>query len=305
MLEFYSPGKLLITAEYLVLDGAKAFALPTQKGQYMWVTPIEAPVLKWKSYTHTQEVWMDVILSVDTFECLEANGTPLSLVKKLQSILKCVRSLQPIFCSRGFKVQTSLDFDRSWGLGSSSTFINNLAQWAQVNPYKLLDKTFGGSGYDVAVAATKQVIFFVRNEYTPLVESLSYNPSFNDQLYFVHLNEKQDSQKEVAAYQKRTKPSNKQIESINELTSLLVKASTLTHFNELITAHEKIVGSLLQQTPIKERLFSDFNGAIKSLGAWGGDFILATGNFCPTYFKEKGYATVIRYDEMIALKKPQ
>ena len=300
MLKFYSPGKLLITAEYLVLSGAKAFALPTQKGQHMQVTPIEAPVLKWKSYTHTQEVWMDVILSVDTFECLETNRTPLPLIKKLQSILKCVRSLQPIFCCTGFEVQTNLDFDRSWGLGSSSTFINNVAQWAQLNPYKLLDKTFGGSGYDIAVAAAKQAIFFIRNKYTPLVESLSYDPSFFDQLYFVHLNEKQDSQEEVAAYHKRTKPSNKQIESIDKLTSLLVKASTLTRFNELIVAHEKIVGSLLQQTPIKERLFPDYNGAVKSLGAWGGDFILATGDSCPTYFKEKGYATVIRYDEMIA-----
>jgi hypothetical protein len=30
---FYSNGKLLITGEYLVLDGAKAFALPTKFGQ--------------------------------------------------------------------------------------------------------------------------------------------------------------------------------------------------------------------------------------------------------------------------------
>ena len=300
MLEFYSPGKLLITAEYLVLSGAKAFALPTQKGQHMQVTPIEAPILKWKNHTHTQEIWMDVILSVDTFECLEDNETPFSLIKKLQDILKCVRSLQPTFCSTGFEVQTNLDFDRSWGLGSSSTFINNIAQWAQVNPYELLDKTFGGSGYDVAVAEARQAIIFTRNEYTPLVEPFSYDPSFKDQLYFVHLNEKQNSQQEVAAYHKRTKPLNKQIESINELTASLLKASALTRFNELIATHEKIVGSLLQQTPIKERLFPDFNGAIKSLGAWGGDFILATGSSCPSYFKEKGYNTVVRFNEMIA-----
>ena len=300
MLEFYSPGKLLITAEYLVLNGARAFALPTQKGQHMRVTPLEVPVLKWKSYTHTQEVWMDVILSVDTFECIEDNATPLPLIKKLQDILKCVRVLQPTFCSRGFEVETNLDFDRSWGLGSSSTFINNIAQWAQVNPYELLDKTFGGSGYDIAVAQAKKAMLYTRNEYAPVVQSLSYDPPFRDQLYFVHLNEKQDSQQEVAAYHKRTKPSNKQIESIDKLTSSLVKANTLTRFNELIAAHEKIVGSLLQQTPIKKRLFPDFNGAVKSLGAWGGDFILATGDSCPTYFKEKGYATVIRYDEMIA-----
>ena len=30
---FYSNGKLLITGEYVVLDGAKALALPTKFGQ--------------------------------------------------------------------------------------------------------------------------------------------------------------------------------------------------------------------------------------------------------------------------------
>ena len=35
--EFYSNGKLLITGEYLVLDGAKAFALPTKFGQNLIV----------------------------------------------------------------------------------------------------------------------------------------------------------------------------------------------------------------------------------------------------------------------------
>jgi len=33
MASFYSNGKLLITGEYLVLDGAKALALPTKYGQ--------------------------------------------------------------------------------------------------------------------------------------------------------------------------------------------------------------------------------------------------------------------------------
>ena len=34
-------------------------------------------------------------------------------------------------------------------------------------------------------------------------------------------------------------------------------------------------------------LFNDFKGAIKSLGAWGGDFILATAKQDPTaYFKD-------------------
>ena len=51
---------------------------------------------------------------------------------------------------------------------------------------------------------------------------------------------------------------------------------------------------------MQERLFNDFNGALKSLGAWGGDFILAATETDPTsYFKNKGLNTVIPYKDMI------
>ena len=47
--EFYSNGKLLLTAEYLVLDGAQALALPTQLGQKLIVTDGKEDILHWKS----------------------------------------------------------------------------------------------------------------------------------------------------------------------------------------------------------------------------------------------------------------
>ena len=47
-------------------------------------------------------------------------------------------------------------------------------------------------------------------------------------------------------------------------------------------------------------MFPDFDGVIKSLGAWGGDFVMVISNENPTdYFMEKGYETVIPYEEMI------
>ena len=38
---FYSNGKLLITGEYLVLDGARSLAIPTKFGQFLIVEEIE------------------------------------------------------------------------------------------------------------------------------------------------------------------------------------------------------------------------------------------------------------------------
>jgi hypothetical protein len=57
---------------------------------------------------------------------------------------------------------------------------------------------------------------------------------------------------------------------------------------------------LIGQPPIKQRLFPDYNGAIKSLGAWGGDFILVSGTTHPeAYFNSKGYRTIFRYSDLI------
>jgi len=51
---------------------------------------------------------------------------------------------------------------------------------------------------------------------------------------------------------------------------------------------------------VKEALFPDFKGVIKSLGAWGGDFVLAISRENPTgYFRERGYETVLPFSEMI------
>ena len=71
-------------------------------------------------------------------------------------------------------------------------------------------------------------------------------------------------------------------------------------FETLIFRHEEILSKLINLPTIKSTIFSDYSGAIKSLGAWGGDFILVTGS--PNdmnYFKEKGYQTIIAYCDMI------
>ena len=74
----------------------------------------------------------------------------------------------------------------------------------------------------------------------------------------------------------------------------------LSEFEKLIQEHEKIISSIIELPTVKERLFPDYFGTLKSLGAWGGDFILATGDKnTPHYFKAKGYTTILRYSDMV------
>ena len=80
----------------------------------------------------------------------------------------------------------------------------------------------------------------------------------------------------------------------------MIKCNNVTDFQNLLNQHEKILSEVLNKKSIKDELFNDYDGEIKSLGAWGGDFILAVGNEnSKDYFKEKGYKIIFSFDEML------
>ena len=105
--------------------------------------------------------------------------------------------MNPSFLSKGGEVKCHLEFDRSWGLGSSSTLVN-IALWANCNPYQLLENSFGGSGYDIGCAQAEGPITFIRNQYNPIIQTaeLSYPLKL---IYFCPSQQKRNSQDAVAA----------------------------------------------------------------------------------------------------------
>ena len=71
-------------------------------------------------------------------------------------------------------------------------------------------------------------------------------------------------------------------------------------FNQLLFEHETLVSRYLNREPLQKSQFRDFGGQIKSLGAWGGDFMLVSGNpETPSYFKSKGYTTIFKFTEIL------
>jgi len=305
---FYSNGKLLITGEYVVLDGAESLAIPTRFGQNLSVQKLKQPKLIWESYTNNDELWLQVefdlprlrIISA-TFDANQDGGND-SLAESLQNILFETKKLNNEFLSieAGFYVKSKLTFPRNWGLGSSSTLINNVAQWAKIDAFELQFKTFGGSAFDIACAQNNTAIIYQLTNQKPLIKNIDFNPDFKEQLYFVHLNKKQNSREGIAAYQKFKETNTTAVDEISEITHQIIRCKTLLSFEELLVEHERIISKLINQEPIQQKLFSDYFGQTKSLGAWGGDFLLATGNNDTlNYFKNKGFQKVVPYQEMI------
>ncbi len=304
----YSNGKLLLTSEYLVLDGAKALAIPTKFGQDLLIEKIKESSLIWESYDDLNNCWFsaefrlpDLRIVNETFDS-DSDDSKETVAMTLQNILFEAKKINLKFLNskEGFVVKTNLTFPINWGLGTSSTLINNIAHWAKVDAFKLLKNSFGGSGYDIACAQNNSPITYQFQDKKPMIELVDFNPSFADQLFFVHLNVKQDSKKGIQRYKKIKGKLTQEIKRISEITDEMITCATITDFEKLIVEHEQIISKIIQNKPIKEIAFSDYFGEVKSLGAWGGDFVLATGNDdTPKYFKEKGFETVIPYKEMI------
>jgi len=299
--QFYSNGKLLLTGEYVVLDGALSLALPTQYGQSLIVEPIAEPKLIWKSINENNNVWFKEEFSLQK-ETLKQVNNDNEVSNRLFKIFQSVKQLNPDFLksSKGFTIESKLTFPREWGLGSSSTLINNIASWANVDAYKLLELTFGGSGYDIACAQNDSAITYQFQESKRSIRKVEFNAEFKDCIYFIYLNKKQNSREGIEHYKKNTSDLSNEISEISNITSNIIDCKLLSEFESLLNQHEAIISNIINQNPVKETHFKDFKGSIKSLGAWGGDFILATSKENPTdYFKSKGFRTIIPYNEMI------
>lgn len=326
MSHYQARGKFLLTSEYLVLKGALALALPLKLGQSLKVSHADTEThrLHWIA-SQPDKHWFSALFDTDTMQPVTTDDP--SKAEKLSNILRAIRQLKPgTFHGADTRFHTHLDFDPNWGLGSSSTLIALLARWADVNPYELLKMTFGGSGYDIACATAEGPIFYQLSDDWPafrqsqgaqhqkvvepaempfpIVKSIDYYPTFAEHLFFVYLGQKQNSSKEIIAFLAKASPINlqKDIETISEISRAIPKCQNLDEFCMLMQCHESIISHCIGQEPVQKR-FPDFEGTLKSLGAWGGDFILAATNWdksqVKTYFKGKGLEVVFRYKELV------
>ena len=297
MKSFKANGKLLITGEYLILKGANGLAIPTNYGQSLTFEKNENdPLLYWESLDENNLVWFSA-----TFDLKNSNVVRSSNNEKARFIYNVLVSASELaaikdqLCGR---ITTKLDFNKDWGLGSSSTLTWSIASIFEIDPLKLHFHTSNGSGYDIVCAGTNNPIMYKLGKHKqPIYQNVDWNPIFKDEIQFIYLNNKQNSEAEVNRFMDST-IFDKDIFEINQLTDSIIACEDLNEFENSITEHENIMGKLLQKTPIKQKLFRDYPGAIKSLGAWGGDFILATrkNSF---YFEQRGYNTVITFNNMI------
>lgn len=301
--KFYSKGKLLLSGEYAVLHGAHALALPLKAGQQMTVEKNrEKDVLKWETFV-MGEKWFFATFSLKEFVIVDCSDEKIALFisKLLQECSKLCPELQS--SDKGYIIRNDIGFDIRWGLGSSSSLVSNLATWTGVDLWTLYRTTFHGSGYDVFCARADGPIIYRLKDNMPEVTPVRFRPSFAKGLFFVYLGRKQDSQQSVGQFKAKERISDRLIGEISGLTHSFAASSTLIEFAALMRDHEELMSDILGLPMVKQLYFSDFNGEIKSLGAWGGDFVMVASEMPASrvrdYFRAKGMPIVFEYEQLV------
>ncbi|MFH1119929.1 MAG: GYDIA family GHMP kinase [Bacteroidota bacterium] len=303
-LSFHAWGKILMTGEYLVLKGADALAVPLVKGQGIEIKKGSSTgLLSWKALD-TEGEWFAAAFNLPSLEIVTSSDV--MMAQRLKAVLSGARSFNAGFLTdrAGLSVTTRLDFNRHWGFGSSSTLTSLVARWAGVDPMKLHSLISKGSGYDVACSVAETPVLYSLKDGIPDISPVDFYPPFTDSMFLVYLGSKQNSDIEVETFGKYSNSDFKdEIRRISEISVKISGVVELEYFIDLLVEHESIMSSVLNKKPVKERLFPDFKGVVKSLGAWGGDFALAVScsgkSYITDYFKRKSFDLVLPYRSLV------
>lgn len=291
----------MLTSEYFAIDGALVLAVPTKLGQEFFFDEKEdeRSLVFWEAH-HQNKLWLKAVIDYKSWQILETN-IPSSAAFILNT-LKNVQQLSKFKFKNNYTyhLKTNLQFPADYGLGSSSTLMTNLAEWADIDPFHLNSISLGGSGYDIAVAKEKSAVLF-RSKPQISYEKADFNPPFKNELIFIHLNQKQDSREGISFYKSKPK-SQILIDEFSDITKKVLLCRELENFSQLMMIHEQKISKFLEIPTVKDRFFSDCPVFVKSLGAWGGDFVMsAKFHGYKDYFWGKGFNTVFEWSGIINL----
>ncbi|MFP4047473.1 MAG: GYDIA family GHMP kinase [Bacteroidales bacterium] len=296
--ESYSRGKLLLTGEYLVLKGGEGIALPLKVGQYMRTEPLHDNKIIWET-TYKSNIIFQAAFSLFDFSITRATDN--TMASYLQRIFKKVAEYSRF--PNGMMIKTELEFPFNWGLGSSSTLINNIATCFDIDAFKINNAITGGSGYDIACARSEKPIIYKSMGESPLFYEIDWKPPFSGNIYFAYTGHKQNSEKEVSQFLRKNLEISEYLKKLENINQMILRVKTLEAFEEQIDKHDNLLSEITGKNPASQAFLPGFPGKIKWLGAWGGDFILLTWrenkNELKRYLKRHNLSIFFQWNEII------
>jgi len=289
---FTAHGKLLLTGEYAITQSARGIAMPTSFGQHLSVESYQGPEhLLWEALDHENQPWFTAGFDI---EGRVMHSSSAAMAQKLRDFLAPVRHSNAWNAS--VRVRTKIDFPRLWGLGTSSTLCALLAQWANVEVLSFR-KLHGGSGYDLACAQASGAISYALINGEPEFFRVQL-PTVLASVVFVYRGAKQKTDSSLTLVE-RNPFSQAQCEEISWLSGAFLTVKSLEELESIIEQHERLISNHLGLERAVNGPFKGIQGQAKSLGGWGGDFVMLTRfEENRQWLESNGFTAIIPFETM-------
>lgn len=286
MKSYFSHGKVLLAGEYAVLSGVEALALPVRAGQWqhVWEMPAKGvSKLVWQSKDVDGNVWFECRVDTDIMHISETNNQVYA--DTLLRLLMHIKDQKAeLFLHKNIRIETECEFDRSFGLGSSSTLVCNLAKWSGVDAQELQQRVFGGSGYDVAVGNLgRPLVYWLENNESNW-SSWQLPADFTQNWYLAFPGEKQNSRESLSSVKTQLEKMSSDIALLQQMNACIQAIKTPRSL-PMLEAMLEMWQALLSQRLDLPRPYETLGvspvkgGLCKYLGAWGGDVLLINLTF--------------------------
>jgi len=308
MRSYFATGKVMLTGEYLVMNGFDCIALPSKLGQWMHVWDFETPqgspdFIIYQAKDINDNVWFETKIILPNFEIMDPAQVENIQVDRLVGILK-MADVEFWQEGKSYRIETQLEFERVWGLGSSSTLVKLFADFLHLDPLNIQFEIFGGSGYDVAIAQLQKPMVY---SLTPDNSNWKYwklDKSLTENWHVVFYGEKMDSRSSVSAVQDAlndiaeddfyTAQFDKILEMSKSATDIISLESSLEMYQMLLAQalFMPTTYDLLGIKPVNK-------GLCKWLGAWGGDMILINQAILDAYPRAFENFNTVKWNDLV------
>ena len=280
----------MLCGEYAVTIGVEALALPVSLGQWMYVWEFDSPGggdrLIWEAKEKDGSTWLNESFALP-LETMEAETEKSSERDRSREVLHSMLSMVAEgFWKTGksYRIETQLEFDRSSGLGSSSTMVANFARFAGLDAQKVQQKVLGGSGYDVAVAELGKGLVFWKNAEVANWDAWKLSADLTSKWKIIFLDKKQNSRNALADVKGKLMEIEKDdflMHQLQQVCAAVKMANQVPMLEAGLEMWQAILAmSLGLETPYQHFKFQPTKGGLcKWLGAWGGDMLLINDVF--------------------------
>lgn len=280
----------MLCGEYAVIIGVEALALPVSLGQWMYVWEFDSPGggdrLIWEAKEKDGSTWLNESFALP-LETMEAETEKSSERDRSREVLHSMLSMVAEgFWKTGksYRIETQLEFDRSSGLGSSSTMVANFARFAGLDAQKVQQKVLCGSGYDVAVAELGKGLAFWKNAEVANWDAWKLSADLTSKWKIVFLGKKQNSRNALADVKGKLMEIEKDdflMHQLQQVCAAVKMANQVPMLEAGLEMWQAILAmSLGLETPYQHFKFQPSKGGLcKWLGAWGGDMLLINDVF--------------------------